>query len=166
MEFLCKSTTLPGQTIPSIDVPFRGRQLKVPGDRTFEDWEVTMLNDPEFQNRAAIEAWMTRISASTANYSDFDRNDIGYYGTASVSQLDRQQNVIRSYRMHILPTTVGAITVDMSENDSIEEFPITFAVNSMTIDGQGVDASAGGSGVDIQASGQITVGDVTVGISI
>ena len=68
--------------------------------------------------------------------------------------------------MHILPTTVGAITVDMSENDSIEEFPITFAVNSMTIDGQGVDASAGGSGVDIQASGQITVGDVTVGISI
>ena len=166
MEFLCKATSLPGQSIPAIDVPFRGRQLKVPGDRSFEDWEVTMLNDPEFQNRAAIEAWMTRISASTANYSDFDRNDIGYYGTASVSQLDRQQNVIRSYRMHILPTTVGAITVDMAENDSIEEFPITFAVNSMTIDGQGVDASAGGSGVDIQASGQITVGDVTVGISI
>lgn len=166
MEFLCKATSLPGQSVPAIDVPFRGRQLKVPGDRTFEDWEVTMLNDPEFQNRAAIEAWMTRITAATANYSDFDRNDIGYYGTASVSQLDRQQNVIRSYRMNILPTTVGAITVDMSDNDTIEEFPITFAVNSMTIDGQGVDATVSGSGVDIQASGQITVGDVTVGISI
>mgnify|MGYP003990609647 FL=1 len=54
----------------------------------------------------------------------------------------------------------------MDENDAVEEFTITFAVNTMTIDGQGLDAAASGSGVDIQASGQLTIGDVQVGIRI
>ena len=166
LQFLVKAASLPGITVPAIDVPFRGRQLKVPGDRTFDDWEVTMLNDPEFVNRAAMESWMTRISAASANYTDFDRNDIGYYGTAVVSQLDRQQDVIRTYRMNVIPTTLGDITVDMSENDAVEEFTITFAVNSMVIDGQGLDATVSGSGIDIQASGQVQIGDFQVGIRI
>ena len=166
LQFLVKAASLPGITVPAIDVPFRGRQLKVPGDRTFDDWEVTMLNDPEFVNRAAMESWMTRISAASANYTDFDRNDIGYYGTAVVSQLDRQQDVIRTYRMNVIPTTLGDITVDMSENDIVEEFTITFAVNSMVIDGQGLDATVSGSGIDIQASGQLQIGDFQVGIRI
>lgn len=166
LQFLVKAASLPGITVPAIDVPFRGRQLKVPGDRTFDDWEVTMLNDPEFVNRAAMESWMTRISAASANYTDFDRNDIGYYGTAVVSQLDRQQDVIRTYRMNVIPTTLGDITVDMSENDAVEEFTITFAVNSMVIDGQGLDATVSGSGIDIQASGQLQIGDFQVGIRI
>jgi len=166
LQFLVKAASLPGITVPAIDVPFRGRQLKVPGDRTFDDWEVTMLNDPEFVNRAAMESWMTRISAASANYTDFDRNDIGYYGTAVVSQLDRQQDVIRTYRMNVIPTALGEITVDMSENDAVEEFTITFAVNSMVIDGQGLDATVSGSGIDIQASGQLQIGDFQVGIRI
>ena len=166
LQFLVKAASLPGITVPAIDVPFRGRQLKVPGDRSFDDWEVTMLNDPEFVNRAAMESWMTRISAASANYTDFDRNDIGYYGTAVVSQLDRQQDVIRTYRMNVIPTTLGDITVDMSENDIVEEFTITFAVNSMVIDGQGLDATVSGSGIDIQASGQLQIGDFQVGIRI
>lgn len=166
LQFLVKAASLPGITVPAIDVPFRGRQLKVPGDRTFDDWEVTMLNDPEFVNRAAMESWMTRISAASANYTDFDRNDISYYGTAVVSQLDRQQDVIRTYRMNVIPTALGEITVDMSENDAVEEFTITFAVNSMVIDGQGLDATVSGSGIDIQASGQVQIGDFQVGIRI
>ena len=166
LQFLVKAASLPGQTIGVIDVPFRGRQLKVPGDRTFEDWEVTMLNDPNFQNRAAIEQWMTRITASSANYSQYDRNNTDYYGQASVSQLDRQQDVIRTYRMQVLPTSIGAITVDMGENDAVEEFPITFAVNTMVIDGQGVDASVGGSGVDISVSGSLNIGPVQVNLGI
>ena len=166
MDFLCKGASLPGMSVPAIDVPFRGRNLKVPGDRSFDDWEVTILNDPEFQNRSAFEAWMARITALSANFSDFDRNDIGYYGEAAVSQLDRQQNIIRTYRMHLLPTTLGAITVGFGENDAVEEFTVTFGVNYMTIDGQGLDAATGGGGVDIQASGQITIGDVTVRLNV
>jgi len=166
LQFLVKAASLPGIQVPAIDVPFRGRQLKVPGDRIFDDWEVTVLNDPEFINRAAMESWMTRISAASANYSAFDRNNIDYYGTAVVSQLDRQQSVIRTYRLNVIPTTLGDISVSMDENDAVEEFTITFAVNTMTIDGQGLDAAASGSGVDIQASGQLTIGDVQVGIRI
>lgn len=166
LDFLCKGAGLPGQSIPAIDVGFRGRTLKVPGDRSFDDWEVVVLNDPEMANRQAIENWMTQITASSANYTNFNRNSIDYYGLATVSQLDRQQNVIRSYRMHILPTTVSAIELDMSTNDEVEDFTITFAVNMMEIDSQGLDANISGSGIDFKASASITVGDVQVGISI
>jgi len=166
LDFLATASSLPEQTLGKIEVPFRGRKLQVPGDRTFADWTVTILNDPEFQNRSAMEYWMGRISAWSANYSQYDRNDTNYYGAASISQLDRQQNVIRTYRMHVLPTTVAAITVDHSSNDEVEKFDTTFAVSSMSIDGAGADASSSGTGVDFSASGQIQVGDVTIGIKL
>ena len=166
LDFLATASSLPEQTLGKIEVPFRGRKLQVPGDRTFADWTVTILNDPEFQNRSAMEYWMGRISAWSANYSQYDRNDTNYYGAASISQLDRQQNVIRTYRMHVFPTTIAAITVDHSSNDEVEKFDTTFAVSSMSTDGAGADASSSGTGVDFSASGQIQVGDVTIGINI
>ena len=61
-EFLCKSAALPASNIASIDVPFRGRILKVAGDRTFDTWTVTVINDEDFKLRSAFENWMNGIS--------------------------------------------------------------------------------------------------------
>ena len=165
LEFLCKATTIPASTLGKVEVPYRGRKLQVPGDRTFEDWTVTLLNDVDWQNRSAIEAWMARISAHSANYSDFDSNDIGYYGQATVSQLDRQNKIIRSYRMEILPTSAGAITLDADGNDTVQECEMTFAVNYVTIDSNGLDGSTNGSGIDISVGGNIKIGPVQVGFN-
>ena len=165
MEFLCKATTIPASTVGKVEVPYRGRKLQVPGDRVFEDWNVTLLNDTDWQNRSAVEAWMGRIQAHTANYSDFDSGDIGYYGQASVSQLDRQNNIIRTYRMEVFPTSAAAITLDADTNDSVEEFEITFAVNYFTIDSQAGDGATSGSGIDINVGGNIKVGPVQVGFN-
>ena len=165
LEFLCKATTIPASTIGKVEVPYRGRKLQVPGDRTFEDWSITLLNDTDWQNRSALEGWMGRIQAHTANYSDFDSNDIGYYGQASVSQLDRQNNIIRTYRMECFPTTAAAITLDADTNDSVEEFEVTFAVNYFTIDSQAGDGAQGGSGIDISGGGNIKIGPVQVGFN-
>ena len=162
LEFLCKGTTIPASTIGKVEVPYRGRKLQVPGDRTFEDWSITLLNDTEWQNRSALESWMGRIQAHTANYSDFGSNDIGYYGQASVSQLDRQNNIIRTYRMECFPTTAAAITLDADTNDSVEEFEVTFAVNYFTIDSQAGDGATSGSGIDISVGGSIKAGPVQV----
>ena len=165
LEFLCKATTIPASTIGKVEVPYRGRKLQVPGDRTFEDWNITLLNDTDWQNRSALEGWMGRIQAHTANYSDFDSNDIGYYGQASVSQLDRQNNIIRTYRMECFPITAAAITLDADTNDSVEEFEVTFAVNYFTIDSQAGDGATSGSGVDIYVGGNIKIGPVQVGFN-
>ena len=166
MEFLAKTTTLPDSTIGKIEVPYRGRKLQVPGDRVFADWTLTVLNDVDWRNRSAIEAWLARISAHTANYSHYERDDISYYGQAIVSQLDRQNKVLRTYRMEVLPTVAAAITLDADGADSIEEFEMTFAVNYMTIDSMGLDGSSGGSGIDINVGGNVGIGPVQIGFNL
>jgi len=165
LEFLCKAATIPDSTIGKVEVGYRGRKLQVPGDRLFSDWEITVLNDTNWQNRSAMEAWLARIQAHTANYSDFDNNDIGYYGQASVSQLDRQNNIIRTYRMEVMPTSVAAITLGSEENDSVEDFACTFAVNYYTIDSLAGDGATSGSGIDISVGGNIKIGPVQVGFN-
>ena len=165
LEFLCQATSIPASTLGKVEVPYRGRKLQVPGDRIFEDWNVTILNDVDWQNRSAIEAWMARIQAHTANYSDFDRNDISYYGQASVSQLDRQNNILRTYRMECFPTSAAAIALDANDTDTVQTFECTFAVNYFTIDSAGIDGSTSGSGIDINVGGNIRVGPVQVGFN-
>ena len=58
LEFMCKGAQLPASVIAQIDVPYRGRQLKVAGDRTFENWTITVLNDNDSKLRGEFEAWM------------------------------------------------------------------------------------------------------------
>jgi hypothetical protein len=66
-SFLCKAAALPASVMNVIEVPFRGRQLKIAGDRTFETWTVTILNDTDFSIRNSMERWMNGINAHSAN---------------------------------------------------------------------------------------------------
>jgi hypothetical protein len=61
-QFLCKTAALPASNVTPIEVPFRGRVLKVAGDRTFDVWTVTVINDEDFKLRSAFELWMNGIS--------------------------------------------------------------------------------------------------------
>ena len=161
LEFLVKSTQLPGSQVEKVEVPYQGRMLAVPGDRTFEDWTVTMWNDPNWANRGALEAWMGRISAHSGNYTQFNRDQQEQqYGIARVSQLDRQGKTIRTYQMDVLPTALAAIDVSNETQNEVQEFEVTFAVNWFTIDGAGFDATQNGSGIDI--SGTVRIGPVQV----
>ena len=146
----------------AIPVPFRGRQLQVPGDRTFEEWTVTVLNDVNWQHRSAMENWSNRINAHGANISDF--NDLSFYGNALVLHLDRQGTVLRRYILEdIFPTTISAIDLTSDANDTVEEYTVSFAVNNVKIDGQGLDGTGGGSGFDISVGGNINIGGFSIG---
>ena len=125
--FLCKGSQLPASNVGEVIVPFRGRQLKVTGDRTFEDWTVTITNDVSFQLRAGMEKWSELCQnhnfALGANTLD------EYFATAIVRQLDRQGNQLRAYAFEgIWPKTVAQIDLDMGNNDTVEEYEVTFAV--------------------------------------
>ena len=67
LAFLCKATQLPGMVITAIEIPFRGRKIKVAGDRTIEAWQITVLNDTNFKLRNAFERWMNGINNMTDN---------------------------------------------------------------------------------------------------
>ena len=45
IPFLVKAAQLPASTLGLIEVPYRGRKIKVPGDRTFAEWQITVLAD-------------------------------------------------------------------------------------------------------------------------
>ena len=129
---LVKAANLPASTVGVIEVPFRGRTLQIAGDRTFEPWTVTVMNDAKFQLRSYFEQWISKIQYQTENFSDFQKIS-DYQTTAIVRQLGRQGDVLRSYEFQgIFPTNVSAIDLAWESNDSIEEYTVEFQVQYWT----------------------------------
>ena len=124
MSFLCQASSLPGMTVEQVAVPFRGRSLYVAGDRTFETWTTTVLNDTDFKIRNAYERWLNGIN----NMSDNEGlvNPADYQVDAFVDQLDRAGQVIKSYTFRgMWPLTIGQIDLGYDTNDAVEEFVAT-----------------------------------------
>jgi len=125
--YLIKAAQLPASSVGFIDVPFRGRKLKVSGDRTFEDWTVTVTNDVSFGLRKGFEKWSEVIQNMNFALGANELND--YFATATVRQLDRDGNQLRAYKFEgIWPTEVAAVQLDFDSVDAIEEFDVTFKV--------------------------------------
>ena len=157
LTFMCKAANLPASNVASIDVPFRGRTLKVAGDRTFDPWTLTIINDEDFKIRHAMEMWMNGISKLSNNTGASNPN--AYMTDAYVYQLGRgsagqietttavpdagagriattKANVLRSYRFYdIFPTAVSEIALGYDTENTIEEFTVEFQVQYFEIAG-------------------------------
>lgn len=140
-----KATTLPASTIGVVEVPFRGRMLKIAGDRTFEPWSFTVQNDTFHALRTAFQQWMEAIQIHEENATRIEwgvngstqPNYLNYMANMRVSQLDRRGNVIQTYLMaDCWPSNVSAIDVDFGSNDSIEEFTVEWQVQYWYLAGQ------------------------------
>ena len=143
-SFHCKGTSMPASTIGNIDVGFLGRQLKVPGDRSYADWTVTVFNDIDMAMRHTFEGWMAKIQNHGANIQHSTaHNDI--YGQGTVTQLRRDGSAISTYALEIYPTEVAAIDVAWETNDAVEEYGVTFAVNYWVPKSGGSNFTSGGS---------------------
>ena len=157
-KFLCKSAQLPGSTVPAVSVPFRGRILKVAGDRTFDDWTITVINDENFRVRTAFEQWangMSKLDDGTGIV-----NPSAYMADAEVRQLGRAKqsesthnnmgagnynSILRTYKFFdIFPTEVGAIDLSYDTSDTIEEFTVTFAIQYYAVGFKGNDQAVVG----------------------
>ena len=128
-SFLVRTASLPGQTITEIPVNFRGRQLFLAGDRTFETWSTTVFNDTDFMIRNAIERWMNGIndlseSTGLSNVAD-------YTADLFVDQLDRNDTAIKTYVLkNCWPTVISPIGFNMDTVSEIETFDITWRYTS------------------------------------
>ena len=127
-RFLVKAAALPTSTIAPVDIPFRGRILKVAGDRTFETWTVTVINDTDFAIRSAFEKWMNAINK--LDDATGLTNPESYQKDAQVHQLDRDGSTLRSYKFwDIYPTNISTIDLSYETTDTIEEFTVEFQVH-------------------------------------
>jgi hypothetical protein len=125
LAFLCTSTSIPAMTIGNVNVPFRGRVIKIAGDRTFASWSINVLNDTNFKLRNAFERWQNGINNMTDN--EGLSNPVDYQVDVFVDQLDRNGNTLKSYTLRgAYPTSIGAIDLSYETNDAIEDFDVTF----------------------------------------
>lgn len=143
-KFLCKAANLPASNVAEISVPFRGRNLKVAGDRTIDPWVITVINDEDFKMRTAFERWANVISK--LDDATGVTNPSSYMADAYVQQLGRgreafaetnsggQSSVLRTYKFYdIFPTIVSPIDLSYDTTGAIEEFQVTFAVQYFTV---------------------------------
>ena len=153
-RFLCRSTTVPALTMGEIAVPYRGRQIFVAGDRTYDTWTAGIISDRGMIMRSAFEQWQSflgDIGGTTARSSIGD-NPATYYGTALIKQKDRNDSTLRVYTLYdVWPTSVDAMEFNYETNDTLMEFSVTFRFNHMTISGAptgqlGSSGAGGGAG--------------------
>ena len=124
-SFMCKGAQLPASLTNVIDVPFRGRQLKVAGDRTFEPWTVTIINDTDFAVRDSMERWLNGINNHKANAGLTNPTD--YQADLIVDQLDRDGTAIKTYNFRgAFPVNISNIELNYETVDTIEEFTVEF----------------------------------------
>ena len=128
-QFMIRSASLPGQTITEVPVQFRGRQLYLAGDREFETWTTTVLNDTDFAIRNGLERWMNGINDLQTNTGV--TNVTEYTADMVVQQLDRDDAVLKQYTLtSCWPTAISAIDLNMETASEIETFEITWRYTS------------------------------------
>lgn len=122
-SFLIKGAGLPASVIAPIEVPYRGRKLKVAGDRTFEPWTITVINDEGFVIRNAFERWMNSINEHLNNVGLINPND--YQTDMIVQQLGKDDSVLKTIDLKgVFPTNLSQIELNYETNDTIEEYTV------------------------------------------
>jgi hypothetical protein len=159
-QYLCRSTSLPTHSQGLIEVPFRGRFLKIPGDRTFEAWTATFYNTSDFNLRAAFEQWVNLGNQADENIGvtggfnnifkdvyvrQLSKDSVGQPGQTGGSDKNK---VLRVYKLvDAWPTSVGAINVAFDSNDALEEFDVEFQYQYLDANGPNEKVASGSTGV-------------------
>lgn len=133
IPFMVKTAAIPASTTGSYTVPYFGRQVKYAGDRTFEDWPVTIINDEDFAIRNAMEAWSNAINTHDSNFRSLPQT---YKSNAIVTQYGKNGAALRTYVFEgLYPISVDAIALGWDQTDVIEEFGVTFQYDMWRVEG-------------------------------
>ena len=152
VSYMCKSAALPASNIGVIEVPFRGRTVKIAGDRTFDNWSATFINDKEMKSRSYFEQWLNQINTHKANTGEI-QDPTAYGRSIVIRQLEKDNSPagseLRSYKLwYAFPISTSAIDLAYDSNDQIEEFSVEFQYSYWTV-GDDSDTTAGDSGISI-----------------
>ena len=126
---MCKTAQLPGSTVNAVPVQYFGRELKFAGNRTFQDWTISVINDEDFTVRNAFERWLNGMNSHSTNIrTPAASTPNGYTVDAGVTQYGKGGNTLKKYKfIGVFPTDLSPIDVDWGSNDTIEEFTVTLS---------------------------------------
>lgn len=137
LPFMCKAAQLPASTLGKVEAPYFGRKIQLAGDRTFEPWTVTIINDEDFAIRNALETWSNSINSHEGNIRNASTSAPNEYKTqAQVVQYGQTGQILREYTFEgMFPTEISSIELGWENNDTIEEFTVTFEYDFWRISG-------------------------------
>lgn len=137
IPFMVKAATMPPSTMGSIEVPYFGRKIKLAGDRTFDTWTVSVINDEDFLIRNAMENWMAAINSHQGNVTSLGTaSPLQYKTQAQITQFSKTGVPLRTYNFNgLFPVEVGGIQMSWENTDQIEEFDVTFQYDWWEISG-------------------------------
>ena len=141
VRFLCRAADLPADFIGKISVPYFGRKIQLAGDRDYDDWRMIIMNDEDFVVRDSLEAWHNAINAIVGNVMNPDVAGINpqlansYKVDGLVTQFSKVgpgdidgPGSIKTYKFTgMFPTEIDSIPLSWSDNDTVEEFSVTWA---------------------------------------
>lgn len=129
--FTCKAAAIPSSQLGVTEVPYMGRNAKIPGDKTWDDWTVGIYIDTDFATRDVFETWHDLILGFSGNVASAGfANPVNAFANAQVQALDRYDNIIKTYNVTgMWPTNVGEVTLGYDQNDQVAEMQVTFAIN-------------------------------------
>ncbi len=131
LSFFCKSSSAPSQTVAAVDVNYQGRIIKLPGDRTNPTWTMKVYGSNSYEIYNSFNSWLTQSNDAVLNIGDTAAN---LKEDAIVNQLDRQDNVINSWRLvGVFPTEIGEIAFDWGTDNTVLEFDVTFAIDYLLV---------------------------------
>ena len=143
-QYLCHAASLPGSQLGIAMAAYRGRDVPLAGERTFQPWSVSVYNDTDFAIRDAFEAWSGKINDVKENTGV--TNPMLYTSQVTVIQLDRNDVALKKYTLYDAWTTnIGEIALDFGNNQQIETFPVTFVYTHWTTEtiAGGISATVG-----------------------
>lgn len=125
-RLLIKAASLPASTLGTIEAPYKGRKIKYAGNRTYESWTVTVLNDEDFKLRDAFEKWHNAINSAVNNRREFATSSpLEYKSQAIITQYSKTEQPIKYYKFDgIYPSNIGAIETNWETTDAIEEYTV------------------------------------------
>jgi len=133
VPFMVRSAGIPASTLGSYELPYFGRTVKYAGDRVFEDWAVTVINDEDFAIRNAMEAWMNAINSHDSNTRALPQD---YKSNALITQFSKDGSPLRTYVFEgLFPIAVDGIGMDWDARDQIEEYGVTFQYDMWRVEG-------------------------------
>ena len=134
--FACKAAAIPAMAVATVDVPYFGRVIKVPGNKTFDNWTVTIINDETFSIRNGFEEWIASMGTHIGNVQSaassaltsalFGQAEVRHYAKSGPSG-DSPKSIATYKFENIFPVTMSEITLGWDANDAIEEFTVEFA---------------------------------------
>lgn len=138
ISFMCKATSIPASTIQPIEVSYFGRKVKVAGNRQFEEWSITVINDEDFMIRRGFETWLAAINGHESNLKNAGASSSpsSYQVEAVVKHFAKNNSTlpIRVYMLqNVFPTAVSSIELDWGTENEIEQFTVQLQYDYWTV---------------------------------